>query len=130
MSAVSSQARDAVALQLLAALEQYDADSGTMIAAWPDLERYRAVSDQVEMIRMYCSALPDVAVQWVELLIAHAELVHVLWRAQYGFARPAGSGPEQEGPEAQLAAVRERHADAIAALRGRCIRSMARPPAP
>jgi len=93
-----------------------------MIAGWPDLDRYRDVSAQVETIRMYCSALPDVRVQWVELLIAHAELVHFLWRTQYGVTQDVLE---------EIGAVRDHHADCIAALRNRCLRAVGRgSPAP
>ena len=122
MSALPTNALDAVASQLVAALEKYDGDSGAMIAGWPDLDRYRDVSAQVETIRMYCSALPDVRVQWVELLIAHAELVHFLWRTQYGVTQDVLE---------EIGAVRDHHADCIAALRNRCLRAVGRgSPAP
>jgi hypothetical protein len=117
MSAFQSHALDAIAFQLVAALEQYDEATGTMIAAWPDLEHYRSVSEQIEKIRMYSSALPDARVQWVELLIAHSELVHFLWRAQYGDSKAARE---------QIESVRDHHGDAIAALRNRCLRVIAR----
>ena len=118
MSAAQSNALDAIGFQLLAALEKYEADVAAMIASWPDLERYHAVSEQVEHIRMYSSALQDVRVQWVEVLITHAELVHFLWKAQYG--KPDGT-PERIGT------VRAHHADAVLALRNRCVRAMTRP---
>jgi hypothetical protein len=121
MSAAQSNALDAIGFQLVAALEQYESDVTVMIATWPDLERYREVSEQVEKIRMYCSVLQDVRVQWVELLIAHSELVHFLWRAQYG----RGGGAREH-----IDSVRAHHADAITALRNRCLRVMARPRPP
>jgi hypothetical protein len=113
MSAPHEGSVDAIALQIAAELETYDSDATAMVDAWPDLERYRAVSDQIEGVRMLCSSLPQVGVQWVELLIAHAELVHVLWRLQYG-----------EGPavRADVGPVRERHAECVRALRRRCLR--------
>lgn len=117
MSASAAPEIDAIALQLLAALDQYDRDTVAMIATWPDLERYRDVSDQVEKIRMYSSAMPELRVQWVEVLITHAELVHFLWRVHYG---------EGEASIEQIPQVREHHADAVAALRNRCQRLMAR----
>ncbi|HEX2544851.1 MAG TPA: hypothetical protein VHL79_08235 [Ramlibacter sp.] len=113
MSAFSTHALDAVAFQLIAALEKYDQDTARMVGGWPDLELYRSVSEQAEKIRMYSSALTDARVQWVELLIAHAELVHVLWRAEYG---------APDSPRGDLETVRQRHADCIAALRNRCMR--------
>jgi hypothetical protein len=115
MSASQSAALDAIAFQLLAALDEYEADTEAMVSAWPDLERYVAVSAQVEKIRMYCAARPELRVQWVELLIAHAELIHHLWRAQYGKDRPLRE---------HLAQPRSHHTTAIASLRRRCAREV------
>jgi hypothetical protein len=117
MSAPQSQALTAIASQLVGALETYDADVARMVEAWPDPDNYRAVSDQIERIRMYSSALSEARVQWVELLISHAELVHVLWRGQYGHEPDARD---------QVDAVRERHQDCVVALRNRCNRLIAR----
>lgn len=115
MSASQGPAFDAIAFQVVAALEQYERDAAAMLAQWPDLERYREVSDGIERVRLYTSSLPEARVHWVELLIAHAELVHCLWREQYGH----DATPQQR---AELAAVRERHVDCVAALRKRCLR--------
>lgn len=112
MSASQASAIDAVALQLSAALDKYDADTAAMVAGWPDMELYRSVSGQVERIRMYSAALPATSVLWVELLIAHAELVHLLWQTQYG-SKPTDA--------AQIAARRDRHSDCVLALRNRCL---------
>jgi hypothetical protein len=117
MSASPSQALDAIAFQLVAALEKYEADAATMVDTWPDLELYREVSAQIETIRMYSAALAEVRVQWVELLIAHAELIHFLWRVKYGESRDA---------QEQIASVREHHGDCVAALRNRCLRVIQR----
>jgi hypothetical protein len=117
MSAHSTNVLDAIALQLVAALERYATDTAQMVANWPDFERYRSVSEQIEQIRMYASALPEARVQWVELLIAHSELVHLLWRVQYG------SGLTM----VETVDVRVHHTDAVAALRNRCLRVVAEP---
>jgi hypothetical protein len=66
---------------------------------------------------MYSAALAEVRVQWVELLIAHAELIHFLWRVQYG---------ESQDAQAQIASVREHHTDCVKALRNRSIRVIQR----
>lgn len=115
MSAHPASALDAIALQLVAALERYAEDTGRMIASWPDLELYRSVSAQVEAIRMYAAALPDARVQWVELLIAHSELMHRLWQVQYGEGTATADTLE----------ARLNHTDALAAMRNRCIRVIA-----
>jgi hypothetical protein len=117
MSASHAPALDAIAFQLAAALDSYELDVAEMLATWPDLQRYRDVSEQVERIRMYSAELPVVRVQWVELLIAHAELIHMLWRAQYANSTEARS---------QIDVVREHHADAIRSLRARCLRFLGR----
>lgn len=117
MSASQSQALDAIAFQLAAALEKYDHDAGTMIETWLDMGLYRQVSDEVEQIRMYSAALPQLSVQWVELLIAHAELVHSLWRLRFR---------EIEADGDRLAEIRQRHSDCVRTLRARCLRLLAR----
>lgn len=65
---------------------------------------------------MLSAAFPQVSVQWVELLITHAELVHSLWRLRFR---------EDEADRSRLGEVRARHAACIAALRGRCLRMLA-----
>jgi hypothetical protein len=115
MSASQLPALDAIAFQLVAALDCYDEDVTRMLDDWPDVELYRRVGEQMGRIRMYSSALAEARVQWVELLIAHSELVHCLWR------RAEGHEPKEPVEQA-----RDRHADAVAALRRRCIRLASR----
>lgn len=100
-------------MQLVVSLDAYEADTARMVANWPDLDLYRSVSDQVEQIRMQASALPEARVQWVELLIAHAELVHLLWQAKYGDGKVSTE---------HTAKARGHHTDVVAALRNRSLR--------
>src|SRR4051812_43655611 len=116
MSAFQSAALDAIAMQLGAALDAYEEATERMIAGWPDMERYALVSQLVEKIRMFCAALPELRVQWAELLIAHAELVHHLWRLQYGAKAPLRE---------HLAPLLAGNAAAVQALRRRSRRSAA-----
>ena len=120
MSAHPSNALDAIALQMVEALEVYARDTAWMISNWPDMDAYQSVSEQIETIRMYAAALPEARVQWAELLIAHSELVHRLWRVQYG----AGLGMP-DTLEARL-----QHTDAVAAMRNRCLRLVSPPMSP
>jgi hypothetical protein len=117
MSAHHAPVLDAIGLQLVAALDRYDQDVTRMVDTWLDMDLYGEVSDEVEQIRMYCAALPQLSVHWVELLIAHAELVHSLWRLRF---------LEDAGDRARLAMVRERHSGSIAVLRSRCLRLLSR----
>jgi len=119
MSGSQALALDAVALQLRAALDQYEADVNGMVDEWLDMERYHAVSEQIERIRQYSAALPALRVQWMELLIAHAELVHSLWRRRF---------QEVDADRQLLAQSRERHARCVQSLRERCLRMAARGP--
>lgn len=117
MSATHAPALDAIAFQLAAALETYDHSVKRMVDGWLDMDRYRSVNEQVEQIRMYTAALPQLSVPWVELLIAHAELVHCLWRGEYGTRLQDGRGLPQ---------VREHHGECVAVLHGRCLRLISR----
>ena len=116
MSASPAPALDAIAFQLLATLDSYDRDMGRMVDTWLDMELYGRVSAQVEDIRLYCNALPKLSVRWVDLLIAHAELVHCLWRQQF----QGGEGDER----GQLLEMREHHASCVQSLRVRCLREL------
>jgi hypothetical protein len=117
MSASHAPALDAVAFQLAAGLEKYEQSVQRMADRWLDMECYRTVSDEIEQIRMYSGALPQLSAPWVELLIAHAELVHCLWRGEHAATLPDGR---------TLPQVREHHSACVAALRSRCLRLLAR----
>src|SRR4051794_39107822 len=92
MSASHAPAIDAIAFQLAGLLETYGEKVERMVDTWLDMELYREVSDAVEEIRTLSVILPGLSVQWVELLIAHTELVHALWRGGQ-----AGADPEKVG---------------------------------
>lgn len=114
MSASPAPELDAIALQVLPALEAYDADVEAMLGARHDPELYRRVSHGLDLIRMYSASIGELRVHWVELLIAHAELVHCVWR-------DARTG----GPQA-IEPLRDQHRDAVIAMRNRCRRLLAR----
>ena len=117
MSASQAPAVDAIAFQLAAALEKYGQDVDMLVDSWLDMDLYDRVGVQVEQIRMFSGAVPQLSVQWAELLIAHAELVHFLWRLRF---------PEDARDRARLEEVRQRHAACIVSLRTRCLRLIAR----
>jgi hypothetical protein len=91
MSAPDQHTREAIASQLITALEQYEADVQILCGSWLDMEHYQSVSQQVDELRMYAAALPRVSVQWVAVLISHAELIHSLWKARRSDAKDAAA---------------------------------------
>ena len=111
MSANFQPQLDAIAFQLVAAVESYEQQVEALLATWPDMERYGGVSESINAIRRYAAALPPVSVQFVALLIAHTELVHVLWK-------PADAGGGDD--DLALHAAREQHRHCAAALRIKC----------
>lgn len=117
MSASHAPAFDAIAFQLAAALEQYDQDVSHMVNTWLDMELYQQVSSEIEDIRHFSAALPHASVHWVELLIAHAELVHSLWRLRFR---------EVDSDRERLKQIRAHHATCVELLRSRCLRQIAR----
>lgn len=118
MSASPAPALDAIAFQLAAALDRYEQDVEAMVASWLDMELYGRVSEEVEEIRTFSAALmPQVSIHWVELLIAHAELVHSLWRLRFR---------EDSADGERLREIRSRHDACVASLRVRCVRLLTR----
>jgi hypothetical protein len=111
MSASHAPLVDVIVFQLMATLEQYELDVERLVASWLDMECYREVSERIEAIRGYSAALPQLSAQWVELLIAHAELVHCLWRSQN--LRSAEREP-------LVAAALRQHGTCIRTLHERC----------
>ena len=117
MSASHAPAADTIAFQLAAALDSYEEDVAAMMGPRLDMDLYRQVSEEVDRIRLHAEALPSLNAHWVELLIAHTELVHCLWRNHYGHETALPGAVE---------AVRAHHSGCIAALRGRCLRLLQR----
>ena len=80
-------ARDA-----LAALERYQLHITQLAGNWLDMDLYHTVAADVEQVRGSCAPLPQLSGPWVALLIAHAELMHALWRG----SRPGGAASAGE----------------------------------
>jgi hypothetical protein len=116
MAASDIQALDAIAFQLVAALERYEASTETLVSGWPDMDGYRVVSAGIDEIRMYSAALPTLSVQFVTLLIAHAELIHCLWKLINSPAADDG-----------VARALDQHRASIAGLRTKALRLMSPP---
>jgi hypothetical protein len=80
------------ASEALAALERYQLHVTRLAGNWLDMDLYHSVSADIEQVRRSCHGVPHLAGPWVNLLIAHAELMHALWRG----SRPGGSGEQRQ----------------------------------
>jgi hypothetical protein len=116
MSASQAPALKTIAFQLAATLDKYDLTFHSLLKReWPDMDLYQAASATMDELRMYSAAVPTVSVQYITLLIAHAELVHCLWKNAEGPVLQAG----------ELARATDDHRAAIAALRRKCLQLLA-----
>lgn len=106
----------ATAFQLAAALEHYESSVDQLVTRGYDPQLHAAVARQLEPMRLYAGALPELSVAWVALLISRVELTHALWMA----ARCAA--------DARVLAAYEEHKQTIAVLRQRCTRMLVRRP--
>jgi hypothetical protein len=118
MSASQAPPIDTLAIQLAGALELYERDMERLIGTWLDVDLYHAVTGHVDRIRFFATALPQASLVWVELLIAHSELVHSLWRLRLDEGGPGGGAPE---------GVLSRHAAGVAAMKACCLRLLSNP---
>jgi hypothetical protein len=102
----------AAASHTLAALERYQAQVRRLAGDWMDMELYGVVGRHVEDVRQGCLHIQPLSRPWVELLIAHAELVQALWQS----SRP-GSGVDAAARQRQLSKVM----DAVQGLQHACM---------
>jgi hypothetical protein len=109
MSAFPRPALSAIAFQLAGALETYEARIDEVLTPPLSLAACRQASDQLDEVVMLKGALPQLAVQTVELLVCHTELMHVLWGAVKADARARAD-------------LVTRLQQAIRAMHGKCLR--------
>lgn len=111
MSDMNRGLEQAIAMQLVSSLEQYEEQCAEMVRTWLDMETYAEVSALVDEMRPRCASLPRLSVAWMAFLISHSELVFCLWRA--------GAGSSGK-PEVQACLLQ--HAAAVRSLRQYCVR--------
>lgn len=117
MSAFPRPALSAIAFQLVGALEDYQAAFGPLSGGSASLEQCRQAGRHLDEVLKLKGALPQLSVQMVELLVCHTEVMQALW----GAVRLAPG---------DLADLLQRHRDAVAAMRARCLRLFCRDAAP
>jgi hypothetical protein len=116
MSASQAPAITAIAFQLAAAVDAYEADLDRLVTHGADPEHHHRVSGHMDRMRMYAVSLPVVSVAWVEVLIRHFEITQALWRLQKGDATLD-----------DVRALRGSQREATARLRQQCMHLLADP---
>ncbi|MEJ8835468.1 hypothetical protein [Ramlibacter sp. AN1133] len=81
---------------------------------WFDSRSYAAAEAAIWEVRSHGVALADFSVRALELCIAHAELIALLWR------QDAGSS----GPQGDLSAARIRRRGASIVLKNACLHAL------
>ena len=118
MSNSHTPAVTAIAFQLVAALERYQAAFDELVDSWFDRSRCQTVVRLLDEIRKLRCALPQLAVDMMEVAIRHRELLQTLWTRATISPRAAIAG--------EIGALRSRHRAAIETMRHKCLRLLAR----
>lgn len=107
-----------VAFRLAAALERYQADFDELVESWFDWNRCRAVTRELDDIEKMRGALPQLAVDMMDVVMRHVELLRSLLRM-------ATVGPHP-GVVKEIETLHSRHRAAIAAMRTKCLKLITR----
>lgn len=118
MSVVESRAFAAIALELLATLERYEADCARLATEGVGSEVYERANAAMDDIQRWSLALPALLLPSAALLIARSEFVQALWNRATGETQPPVRGVEEIAREHRLA---------IENLRRACWRQLALP---
>jgi len=107
-----------VAFLLAAALERYQANFDQLAASWSDRNRWQEVNHQLREIKKLGAALPQLAVDEMDLVIRHVELLRSLLRKPSIELEPALAE--------ELSIKQHRLRDAIGTMRTKCLRLLTR----
>jgi hypothetical protein len=107
----------AIAFQLSAALENYQALVDDLANPWSQRKLYERLGRQFDQVRMLKGAFPDLSVPMVEVLICHVELMKALWSSN--------TAPHRPGPQF-IEDLRRKHREAVKAMREKCLRVFSR----
>jgi hypothetical protein len=92
-----------------AALERYQASWDELVDRWFDRALCRATNAELAEIGKLIAALPQLSVEMTEVVMRHAQLLRAL-------VRPVAP---QERIQ-QVAALKRKHAEAVASIRRKC----------
>ncbi|GAC1608587.1 MAG: hypothetical protein NVS3B2_18090 [Ramlibacter sp.] len=97
----------AIAFRVAAVLEAYQQQLDTLASDWLNRPLYRKATAQLEELRSLLGALPQLAVDLVEVVVCHAKLLHLL---------------QAQATGGDLSQLQLRQTDAVVALRRKTLR--------
>lgn len=100
--------------QLVAALEKYQADFDVLVRTRFDPGLCRAVIRELGEIQTLSAALPQLAVDMLDVIGRHVELVGLLLKRGVGSSEPVGA--------ADIGTLRSVHRSTVDAMHGKCLR--------
>lgn len=104
----------AVAFKVAAMLESYQLQIERLAADWRNRPLYRSVSEQLDEVRGLLGALPQLAVDMVEVVVCHVKLLHLL---------------QAEGAGGDVSQLQLRQTDAVSTLRRKTLKLLCEPAA-
>lgn len=113
-AANESLSKRARVFQLAAAVDAYEVCMARLTENWFDSRSYADAESAVWEVRSHGVALPDFSVRALELCIAHAELIALLWRQDAPNA----------GPQGDLNAAKMRRRGASIVLKNACLHAL------
>lgn len=104
----------AIAFKIAAVLETYQLGIEKLASDWRNHPLYRKVTAQLNELANLLGALPQLAVDMVEVVVCHVKLLHLL---------------QAQGPGGDVQQVQLRQSDAVRTLRRKTLRILAEPDA-
>ena len=101
---------DVSGLLVAAALDRYQASWDQLVDRWFDRALCRAADAELDQIRQLIASLPQLSQHMAEVVMRHAQLLRALLRSVCDSER-----------DAQVAALKRKHSDAVAAIRRGCV---------
>ena len=102
----------AIAFKVVAILEAYQLHIERLAADWRNRSLYRTVAAQLDELRGLLGALPQLAVDMVEIIVCHGQLLRVL---------------QSPGARADVSQLQVRQTDAVTTLHRKILRLLSQP---
>lgn len=101
-----------IAFKVAAILDAYQLHIERLAADWRNLSLYRIVAAQIDELRSLLGALPQLAVDMVEIIVGHAQLLRVL---------------QSQERRSDVSQLQVRQTDAVTSLYRKIVRLLCQP---